>query len=92
MPIHLAVRRGHVNAVRALLEAGASPFERDPQERTAWDLARLDNRAEIIRTLMEFGDPDVENLNIRDFWKHFTFRGHRLGTSTIVLSPQEQTS
>ena len=55
-PLHEAARAGHLRIVQALLAAGADPSIRDPEGRTALDLARAHNQAAVIELLRGIGE------------------------------------
>ena len=70
-PLHRAAGEGRLDAVRALLEAGANvhietqagTYETTPVGRTAWQLAQGAQQGEI-RTLLEEYDAEPENIEI----------------------------
>jgi ankyrin repeat protein len=50
-PLHEAARAGHAHLVQSLLAAGADPSLRDPEGRTALDLAQAGNHDAVIAIL-----------------------------------------
>ena len=56
-PLHLAASGGHVQTVRLLLAAGASPAARDSEGDTALSTAVRENHPEVVRILSDAGSP-----------------------------------
>ena len=81
--LQIAVRSGSLEAVRALLEAGADPNSKDQFGRSAKDYAQRRHYREIIKELSEW-QPNGSNET----------RNNRLKEATqqeVVSSPEEQT-
>ncbi|KAL7669551.1 hypothetical protein ACOME3_010203 [Neoechinorhynchus agilis] len=67
-PLHEASAHNSFACVSLLLEMGATPFPRDEQRRTPFDLAMANNSTEVVRLYTDFKFPDPGTK--REEWFH----------------------
>lgn len=61
--LHMAVFKGHIEAVNVLLSRGADPTVRDLSERTPLMLAAIQGHLAILQTLIDASDETVDALD-----------------------------